>query len=232
MNNWRKFSVTKEELEKSYVKLHNIKKVGAELGYGPTTILRWLKKYGIKTPPRGSAFKDLSGKRFGRLLVLEKDNSRRTHWEKIKWKCKCDCGKEKIISGESLKFGLTTSCGCYQKSLFWKGYKDISGTYWRSVCVGAKSRKLEFNITLQDIWEQYEKQNRRCALSGLEIFIYPKYTDFRKYQTASLDRIDGKKGYTKDNIQWVHKEINRMKGKLQDKDFIKFCCDVSNFTDE
>jgi hypothetical protein len=42
-------------------------------------------------------------------------------------------------------------------------------------------------------------------------------------QTASLDRIDNNKGYTKDNIQWLHKNINLMKHCFDQKYFIELC---------
>ena len=47
--------------------------------------------------------------------------------------------------------------------------------------------------------------------------------------TASLDRIDSSKGYIEGNIQWVHKDINRMKGDSSDNDFIKLCKIISDF---
>ena len=55
-------------------------------------------------------FNDLTGKRFGRLLVIERAGHNK-HGQ-ILWLCKCDCGKvTKVISG-SLTDGRTTSCGC------------------------------------------------------------------------------------------------------------------------
>jgi hypothetical protein len=44
-----------------------------------------------------------------------------------------------------------------------------------------------------------------------------------KTNTVSVDRIDSKKNYTKDNIQIVHKIINQCKMDLNDNDFYKFC---------
>ena len=44
-----------------------------------------------------------------------------------------------------------------------------------------------------------------------------------KEQTASLDRIDNSKGYEVGNIQWVHKEINMMRGPLPIDRFIELC---------
>lgn len=57
---------------------------------------------------------DLIGKRFGRLIVIEKTN-KRSKDRGIIWKCKCDCGNECEIRGDSLLSGLTKSCGCLQK---------------------------------------------------------------------------------------------------------------------
>ena len=37
--------------------------------------------------------------------------------------------------------------------------------------------------------------------------------------TASLDRIDSKKGYIEGNVQWVHKNVNKMKMDLDEKEF-------------
>lgn len=59
---------------------------------------------------------DLRGKRFGRLLVIERaDNYIKSGKIKTKWLCRCDCGKEKPILGSSLKNGETISCGCFRK---------------------------------------------------------------------------------------------------------------------
>jgi hypothetical protein len=41
--------------------------------------------------------------------------------------------------------------------------------------------------------------------------------------TASLDRKDSSKGYTKDNVQWIHKTINFMKGQMSDQEFVSWC---------
>lgn len=57
-------------------------------------------------------FIDLTGQKFGRLTVLKRVENKGTS---IYWLCKCDCGNEKIIRGDSLKQGLTNSCGCLQK---------------------------------------------------------------------------------------------------------------------
>jgi hypothetical protein len=58
-------------------------------------------------------FIDLTGQRFGRLVVIERaENNKFKHSQ---WLCQCDCGNEKIITKNSLKSGSTKSCGCLQK---------------------------------------------------------------------------------------------------------------------
>jgi len=47
--------------------------------------------------------------------------------------------------------------------------------------------------------------------------------------TASLDRIDSTKGYTIDNVQWVHTIVNRMKWNTDENEFIKWCDDIYEY---
>ena len=61
-----------------------------------------------------TTFMDLTGKKFGKLLVLSFGYKERQPNGKFKyyWKCKCDCGNTKYIIGNSLRRGLTKTCGC------------------------------------------------------------------------------------------------------------------------
>ena len=58
---------------------------------------------------------DLTGKRFGRLAVLERlPNEPRSP---IKWLCLCDCGNKVEVRGDCLRYGRTKSCGCLAKEV-------------------------------------------------------------------------------------------------------------------
>lgn len=57
--------------------------------------------------------KDLTGQKFGRLLVLSRAPSRGRN---TFWLCECDCGTRKEIYGKSLYYGDTKSCGCIKMS--------------------------------------------------------------------------------------------------------------------
>lgn len=52
---------------------------------------------------------DLTGQRFGRLIVVES--------MKTRWKCLCDCGNETFVDGGHLKSGHTQSCGCLSREI-------------------------------------------------------------------------------------------------------------------
>lgn len=57
--------------------------------------------------------KDISGKRFGRLVAIGFSHKDKGHYF---WKFRCDCGKEVAIEKTSVVLGRTKSCGCYNKS--------------------------------------------------------------------------------------------------------------------
>ena len=164
--------------------------------------------------------------RYGLLTTIKecgKDNAKHK-----KWLCKCDCGNEKIVTGYHLKGG-TKSCGCLREqnrrnSKNWKGYGEIPNTYWKSIIRGAKERNIEFNLTIEYIWKLFLKQNRKCKLSHIDLF----FGVLRKGFTASLDRIDSDKGYVEGNVQWIHKDVNRMKLNLKQDYFIEICKKIGN----
>jgi hypothetical protein len=104
--------------------------------------------------------KDIAGKRFGKLLAIEKSGKDKSG--SYLWICRCDCGNEVIVSGNSLRKNHTKSCGCIQKeSAKETGYKnkkynkyDLSGEYG----IGYTSNKKEFYFDLED----YDKIKNYC----------------------------------------------------------------------
>lgn len=115
----------------------------------------------------------------------------------------------------------------------WKGYKGISGDLWRCIEGAGIAKGLGFDLTIEFVWELYEKQEGVCALSGLPIYFDGELGSLNKHgyqrKTASLDRIDSSRGYLQDNVQWVHKEINQMKSNRTDEDFVELCKAVAIF---
>jgi hypothetical protein len=141
-----------------------------------------------------------------------------------KWKC--DCGKEKVIKIYNVVTGKVKSCGCLvlkpkEQNPNWKGFGEISGHSWKRKRNCAKERGYEFTITKEYAWNQFLKQNRKCALSG-EPLTFNSST-YSCDGTASLDRIDSTGGYVEGNIQWVHKDVNNMKQWYDQNYFIELC---------
>lgn len=110
-----------------------------------------------------------------------------------------------------------------------QGYFEVSQSYFYTLKYGAKYKKDNrlFEITIEDIWDQYIKQGGVCALSGLPIEFNPYFIRDGRKQTASVDRIDSAIGYTKSNIQIIHKDINWMKNVFNQDYFIETCKRVS-----
>jgi hypothetical protein len=57
----------------------------------------------------------MQGQRFGRLVVLDRSGADGSG--SAKWRCLCDCGAERLVSGASLRRGATQSCGCLGREL-------------------------------------------------------------------------------------------------------------------
>lgn len=105
---------------------------------------------------------------------------------------------------------------------------DIHMNYWVSLKTGAKRRNLEFLISIEYGWQLFLNQNKKCAISNIDLNFRISCSD-KKSQTASLDRIDSSKGYVEGNVQWVHKKINTIKWDLDQKEFIELCYKITDF---
>jgi len=106
-----------------------------------------------------------------------------------------------------------------QKNITPAKYPEIPRRIIAQVIIHAREKGRECTITEKDIFDQWIKQNKRCSLSGVHIQFHQKPI----YSSASVDRIDCSKGYTPDNIQILHKDINLSKRIYSDDYFIHLC---------
>lgn len=82
------------------------------------------------------AIDDLTGRRFGRLVVLNREANNKHG--RTTWRCKCDCGAETIVCRCELISGDTKSCGCYWReriALYNKTEKKTHGLYGTRIYV-------------------------------------------------------------------------------------------------
>ncbi len=185
--------------------------------------------------------KDMVGRRYTRLLVVCQAP---TIGGVSQWECLCDCGTRKVLPLHNLSNGSTKSCGCLlresaairlrdrlkgKRAKNWKGVGDVSKTYWNTIWSGAQERGIEILITHQDCADLFQKQEGKCALTGKNLGF--DSIGGRSDGTASLDRIDSTKGYFIGNVQWIHKDVQRMKWAFPQDAFIDMCRAVADFHD-
>ena len=142
------------------------------------------------------------------------------------WLCKCDCGNETNVRISKLKNGTTKSCGCFKnKNILpiktgnehrgWRGHKNMSKSFHSRIKRNANQRNIEFDISVEYLYNLFIDQSGKCSYTGENIFL-PINTKQLKggddnERIASLDRIDNNKGYIEGNLQWVCKKVNYMK---------------------
>ena len=102
-------------------------------------------------------------------------------------------------------------------------YRNTLKGRFVGLCSSAKTRalkkKLKYSITTDDLEELYFRQSGLCAISGLKMTTISGRRHRSNSFVMSLDRIDSEKGYTKDNIQLVCWQANRMKDCLSWDEF-------------
>lgn len=76
-----------------------------------------------------SSFQDLTGMQFERLRVLERTEDLITlpsGHRTVRWRCRCKCGNEVIVSANNLRSGATKSCGCLRKEAVRKANTGVA----------------------------------------------------------------------------------------------------------
>lgn len=178
--------------------------------------------------------KNLSGMRFGKLTAVSRHSTTRNGH--VRWLCLCDCGQEATCLSTHLSSGKTKSCGCLKPTgkdhKQWTGCGELTGRLWGQIVRGSNGSKgrapIPLILTIEQAWELFLKQDRRCALSGELLTLPPRYN---QRGTASLDRIDSSGPYSVENVQWVHKDINLMKNRLTQDRFVHLCRQVAGACD-
>lgn len=88
-----------------------------------------------------------------------------------------------------------------------------------------KKRDKNYNITLDDLLEIWDKQNKICVYSGVKLN-HPNDGGSNIFK-ASLDRIDSDKGYVKGNIQFISVVCNYAKNNMTHEEMLEFCKIIS-----
>ena len=97
-----------------------------------------------------------------------------------------------------------------------------SDTPFRYTYRNCKKRYKDFNLSIEDLKNQWELQKGICPYSKISLDLpeYKKRVHFSN--RASLDRIDSSKGYVKGNIQFVSTLVNFLKSNLSHEETLDF----------
>lgn len=149
--------------------------------------------------------KDISGFRFGRLIVMEVSHSYRPNRHsatKLYWHCICDCGTRCVVHGASLRRGETQSCGCYMRDRC----IETSTTH-------GLSYSTEFDIWNMMIQRCHNPRNQAFHnYGGRGISVCQDWRDsFEAFYSHvgprpkghSIDRIDNDGNYEPGNVRWA-----------------------------
>ena len=140
----------------------------------------------------------------------------------------CPVCNKKIIMGKHEKTYCSVKCKkiAYRKRVYEKNDGNWEW-YFKGILNNRDDRK---QLTPKILIKILEKQNYKCALSGVEMTCTRVQGKTHNILTnASIDRIIPGKGYNIDNVQLVCKAINSFRNSLSVKQYIKWCEKVVNY---
>lgn len=170
--------------------------------------------------------KNLKGKRFGKLKVLQRANSIRSNSGKsyARWKCMCDCGEQCVIRSANLSKGTTNSCGCNAGNRLPEGDSEVNYLiyqYKRDASYVNRgfylSRKVFKKLIRNNCYYCNSKPNSCFNKHKKKRFLY-----------NGIDRVNSNRGYYKDNCVSCCYKCNFAKHKMTEQDFKEHIIKIYN----
>lgn len=173
---------------------------------------------------------NLSGKRFGRLVV---DSKGKLKYNKggAWWKCNCDCGNIVEIASAHLRKGDTTSCGCYRREFrrLQLGEASRNRLYYRYK-KEAELRKVKFKLSIKQAILFFKGDCRYCGVKPTQVAHAENM--YGAYLYNGIDRKDNSIGYIINNCVSCCGTCNHMKHILGEEEFLEHIKRIYNYSIE
>jgi hypothetical protein len=143
----------------------------------------------------------LHSQRFGMLIAIEPTAERRLG--SVVWRCKCDCGNEKLIPADTLRRGNSNSCGCYRRKIAGDRTRKhgYDGRPEYKAWISLRSR---CNNPKDPNYKNYGARGIRVCEEWQNSFVaFHNHIGDRPSPHYSVDRIDNSKGYEPGNVRWA-----------------------------
>ena len=151
---------------------------------------------------------DLTGQRFGRLVVW--DRAENNKQGRAMWRCRCDCGKDTVVSGTDLHSGTTKSCGCLRIIRVGETHRHHGGTKSRLFRIWSGMHTRCYNRNVHNFNDYGGRGITICDEWLYDFAAFRDWAMAHGYQdNLSIDRIDNDKGYSPENCRWVSGKVQR-----------------------
>jgi len=163
--------------------------------------------------------RNLTGMRFGRLVVQSFNHTERSGKKAYHyfWNCKCDCGKTVSTRADALNAGRTISCGCYQVERRIKANTKHGKCHTRlhRIWTGMKQRCYNPN---SNGYKNYGGRGIKVCEKWLNNFsnFYHWALTSGYSENLTIDRIENDEDYSPDNCQWTTLEKQQAVGKKRE----------------
>ena len=176
---------------------------------------------------------DLTNEKYGKLTVIE-EVIRVSKYER-RWKCKCECGNDTIVSQRNLRNGKTVSCGCFR-------LEQLKKARTKHGFAKNKSRSSEYNTWKTMIARCENPKSKSYKYYGAKgIKVCKSWKDFKNFykdmgpkpnKKYSIDRIDNMKDYSPENCRWYpakKQARNRSSNKSVEKQYLELLKEILDF---
>jgi len=174
------------------------------------------------------AFENLTGHRFGRLVVLGRAGTDKNAF--VLWKCRCDCGKVvDRVRTPGLKKGKAKSCGCLNRervrALHAKNANEMSALrrLYYETGASARQRELSFTLTLEVFIELVKSDCVYCGAPPSRVFRRTNKGGMKAHSLCvvnGIDRRDNQYGYETLNCVTACELCNRAKSAMGEVEFV------------